>query len=55
MKIISDWREQNLQCYFCGETRSVKYKRLIKDPQNPKRSLEVPTCNKCMFKAINTE
>ena len=25
MKVIPDWQEKQLRCYFCGETRSVKY------------------------------
>ena len=25
MKIIENWQDKNLKCYFCGEIRSVKY------------------------------
>lgn len=47
MNLISGWRNKNLQCYFCGETRSVKYTMKIKtQPENIKLR-EVCVCNKC--------
>ena len=29
MKLIADWQNKNLRCYFCGDTRSVKYEKEI--------------------------
>lgn len=47
MKLIPDWSSKNLQCYFCGETRSVKYTMRIKtQPENIKPK-EVCVCNRC--------
>lgn len=51
-----NWRNENLKCYFCGETRSVKYKTkvLISDtiPNNKETEKEVCTCNKCALLMI---
>lgn len=43
MKVIPVEQRGKRRCYFCGETRSVKY---IVTVNNPKPS-EVPCCNKC--------
>jgi transcription elongation factor Elf1 len=45
MKFIPDWNNKNLQCYFCGETRSVKYAMKIKT--HPDK--EVCVCSKCVL------
>lgn len=37
---------ENCRCHFCGETRSVKYKVEVFDP-NRRASSEVCCCNKC--------
>ena len=29
LAINPNWRDQNLKCHFCKETRSVKYKSVI--------------------------
>ena len=34
LKIIPDWSKKNLKCYFCEETRSVKYEVEIINPVN---------------------
>lgn len=46
MKLIPSQRRENLRCYFCGETRSVKYELEIHDFDSdiPKT---VCACNKC--------
>lgn len=47
MRYIPDWHKKCLECYFCGETRSVKYTMKIKtNPENIKIR-EVCVCNKC--------
>lgn len=45
-KLIPDWRQKNLKCYFCGETRSVKYSMTIFDPASNKE-IKICVCNKC--------
>lgn len=50
MKIISNWEKKNLRCYFCGETRSVKYKKEIFDPVVNSKPTEVCICNKCALR-----
>ena len=32
MKLIENWKDKNLKCHFCGETRSVKYEALTLYP-----------------------
>ena len=34
MNIIPNWKERNLRCHFCGETRSVKYE-IVEDSKKP--------------------
>ena len=49
--INPNWQNEKLECHFCGETRSVKYKTKIividSIPNNEKQSKEVCICNKC--------
>ena len=46
MKLIPGWRDKNLKCYFCGETRSVKYSiKIIHDDCIMHR--KVYACNRC--------
>lgn len=47
MRIIEDWRNKNLRCHFCGETRSVKYEREVFDPVVSNKPTKVCVCNKC--------
>lgn len=51
LTINPNWRKENLKCYFCGETRSVKYKTkvIIIDtfPNDEESKKEVCVCNKC--------
>ena len=44
VKIIPNWKEKNLMCHFCGETRSVKYTVYFEDYDLHDY---VPCCNKC--------
>ena len=46
MKLIPNWQRENLRCYFCGDTRSVKYELEIHGFTGnfPK---VVCACNKC--------
>ena len=54
IKLIPDWRDKNLKCHFCGETRSVKYamKVLVIDPLLGTDSIEVSCCNKCALLCV---
>jgi hypothetical protein len=54
-KLISNWRNKNLRCHFCGETRSVKYTMKIFDPIVDSKSTEVCVCNKCALRYIDKE
>jgi hypothetical protein len=58
MELIPDWRNKNLKCHFCEETRSVKYKTkvLIIDSfrVNEEVEKEVCICNKCALRMIGT-
>ena len=50
-----NWRNENLKCYFCGETKSVKYKTtliVIDSFPNEDVEKEVCTCNKCALRMI---
>lgn len=47
MEYIANWQEKNLRCYYCGETRSVKYKEEIIDPVISSEPTTVCVCNKC--------
>lgn len=53
--INPNWRSENLKCYFCGETRSVKYKTtviVIDSFPNENAEKEVCICNKCALRMI---
>lgn len=50
LEIIPDWSKKNLQCHFCGETRSVKYMTTIMDPVVDDKPTKVCTCNSCAWK-----
>lgn len=45
IELIPNWNKRNLGCYFCGETRSVKYLMTI-----DKFPYKVFCCNKCACK-----
>ena len=47
MRVIPDWRNKNLRCHLCGETRSVKYAVEVFDPVIDNKPTEVCVCNKC--------
>lgn len=47
--IIPDWNKKNLKCYFCGETRSVKYEMEIFDPVQDNKPSKVCVCNRCVL------
>lgn len=47
MKIIPMEDRKKFRCYFCDETRSVKYFIKIFDPVVDSRPCEVACCNKC--------
>lgn len=50
LTINPNWHNENLKCYFCGETRSVKYKMkvfIIDAIPNDETEKEVCVCNKC--------
>jgi hypothetical protein len=49
MKLIPNWQKENRVCYFCGETRSVKYELEIVD-FGSKIPKTVCACNKCALK-----
>lgn len=47
MKLKPDWqKENNICCYFCGTTRSVKYEIDLLNVYGD-RVLTVDACNKC--------
>ena len=46
MKLIPDWNTRQLTCFFCGETRSVKYELELHDFESPIPKT-VCACNKC--------
>ena len=50
MKYISNWQNKNLSCYFCGETRSVKYETEVLDPVISDKPTMVCVCNKCALR-----
>lgn len=47
MNLISDWANKNLQCHFCGETRSVKYEVITHVKNEGLKT--VCACNKCVL------
>lgn len=53
MKIIPNWQEKKLKCYFCGETRSVKYFVEEFDRFKAYEPFEVCACNKCALLHYN--
>ena len=48
MKLIPNWQRENLRCYFCGETGSVKYELEIHDFESDIPKV-VCVCNKCVL------
>ena len=52
MKLIPNWRDKNLKCYFCGETRSVKYTTEIQTQSESIKTREVCVCNKCALQNL---
>ena len=53
MKLIHDWVNKKLRCYFCGEMRSVKYIMEIFNPVESDKLIEVYVCNKCALRSIS--
>lgn len=53
MKIIPTEDRKKCRCYFCGETRSVKYLIKIFDPVLDSKPSEVTCCNRCAALHIN--
>ncbi len=47
MKIIPEKERKKYRCYFCEETKSVKYMMRVFDPVLGNKPCEVPSCNKC--------
>ena len=46
MKIIPNWQDKKLTCYFCRETRRVKY---LFEAFDGFGEISVPCCNKCIL------
>jgi hypothetical protein len=46
MRLIPSWNTKQLTCYFCGETRSVKYEFELHDFESDSLKT-VCACNKC--------
>jgi hypothetical protein len=46
MKLIPNWSTKQLTCFFCGETRSVKYELELHDFESNSPKI-VCACNKC--------
>lgn len=53
-KIIPIEQRHKYRCYFCGETRSVKYITEILDPVIDSKPTRVCCCNKCILIGENT-
>lgn len=49
MKLLKDWPNRSYRCFFCGETRSVKYEVEIIDPVIGNKPTLVCACNKCVL------
>ena len=47
MKIVPNWQNKNVRCYFCGETRSVKYTVCIEEYDYHDT---VYCCNQCALR-----
>lgn len=43
-------KRNNYRCFFCGETRSVKYVMEIYDPVIDSKPTRVCSCNLCVLK-----
>ena len=54
MRLIPDWNTKQLTCYFCGESRSVKYELELHDSES-ENSKTVCACNKCALIHLNSE
>lgn len=52
LKLIHDWQNKNLKCYFCGQTRSVKYTTKIQTLSENIKTREVCVCNKCALQDL---
>ena len=46
--MLSPKERENKRCYFCNETRSVKYVTEIFDPVIQNKPSHVYCCNKCI-------
>lgn len=55
MKIIPMEDRKKCRCYFCGDTRSVKYLIKISDPVVDSKPCEVTCCNECAALRIGDE
>jgi hypothetical protein len=48
IKLIPDWQNRNIRCYFCGSSKSVKYEKRIFDPVlDDTKPSTVYVCNRC--------
>lgn len=48
IKLIPDWQNRNIRCYFCGSSKSVKYEKKIFDPVlDDTKPSTVYICNRC--------
>ena len=50
LSIIPADKRQNYRCFFCGETRSVKYITEIIDHVIDSKPIKVCCCNLCILK-----
>lgn len=50
LKVVENWDKKNLRCYFCGETKSVKYSIEIFDPVLAENPTRVCVCNRCAMR-----
>ena len=55
MELIPNWQDKDYGCYFCGETRSVKYMLEIINPVDSDKPIKVPVCNKCALRYADKE
>lgn len=51
MKLIPNWRNENLICPFCGSNKSVKYFVTLAIGE---KDVDVPCCNKCALERSKT-
>lgn len=54
LKLIPDWNKKNLKCYFCEESKSVKYEMEIINPVIDSKPTKVCVCNKCALRNNNS-